>query len=32
MSTDDNKAIVRRFYEEIDRGNIDALDELVHLG
>jgi steroid delta-isomerase-like uncharacterized protein len=29
MSTDENKAIVRRFYEEIDKGNIDALDELV---
>jgi predicted ester cyclase len=29
MSTEDNKALVRRFYEEIDKGNIDALDELV---
>jgi len=29
MSTDDNKALVRRFYEEIDKGNIDAMDELV---
>ncbi len=28
-STDVNKAIVRRFYEEIDKGNIDILDELV---
>lgn len=27
--TDVNKAIVRRFYEEIDKGNIDILDELV---
>lgn len=26
---DDNKALVRRFYEEIDKGNIDILDELV---
>ena len=29
MSTDTNKALVRRFYEEIDKGNVDALDELV---
>ena len=29
METDDNKALVRRFYEEIDAGNIDAMDELV---
>jgi predicted ester cyclase len=28
-SADVNKAIVRRFYEEIDKGNIDILDELV---
>jgi predicted ester cyclase len=27
--TDRNKALVRRFYEEIDRGNIAILDELV---
>src|SRR5437763_2714774 len=26
---DSNKALVRRFYEEIDKGNIDILDELV---
>jgi ketosteroid isomerase-like protein len=26
---EDNKALVRRFYEEIDKGNIDAMDELV---
>ena len=26
---DNNKALVRRFYEEIDKGNIDILDELV---
>ncbi len=24
-----NKALVRRFYEEIDKGNIEILDELV---
>ena len=24
-----NKALVRRFYEEIEKGNIDILDELV---
>ncbi len=24
-----NKALVRRFYEEIDRGNLEAMDELV---
>ena len=29
METDDNKALIRRFYEEIDAGNIDAMDELV---
>ena len=29
MSTEENKALVRRFYEEIDEGNIDAMDELV---
>ena len=28
-STELNKALVRRFYEEIDKGNIDILDELV---
>src|SRR5512135_3720139 len=27
--TEKNKALVRRFYEEIDKGNIDILDELV---
>lgn len=26
---DENKALVRRFYAEIDKGNIDAMDELV---
>ncbi len=29
MGTAENKALVRRFYEEIDQGNIDVLDELV---
>ena len=29
MSTEENKALVRRFYEEIDRGNLVAMDELV---
>jgi predicted ester cyclase len=29
MSTEDNKAIVRRFYREIDAGNLAAMDELV---
>lgn len=29
MSTESNKALVRRFYEEIDKGNLDALDALV---
>jgi len=29
MSIEDNKALVRRFYEEIDKGNIAAMDELV---
>jgi predicted ester cyclase len=28
-SSDHNKAIVRRFYEEIDKGSIAILDELV---
>jgi predicted ester cyclase len=29
MSSETNKALVRRFYEEIDKGNLDAMDELV---
>ena len=29
MSVEENKALVRRFYEEIDKGNIDAMDEMV---
>jgi predicted ester cyclase len=28
-AAEQNKALVRRFYEEIDKGNIDILDELV---
>jgi steroid delta-isomerase-like uncharacterized protein len=27
--TDDNKALVRRFYAEMDQGNLAAMDELV---
>lgn len=29
MSSEENKALVRRFYEEMDKGNIEAMDELV---
>jgi steroid delta-isomerase-like uncharacterized protein len=30
MSTsDENRALIRRFYQEIDKGNIEAMDELV---
>lgn len=29
MSVETNKALVRRFYEAIDRGDLDAMDELV---
>jgi predicted ester cyclase len=29
MSTEQNKQVVRRFYEEIDKGNLNAMDELV---
>ncbi|MFI9203120.1 ester cyclase [Streptomyces sp. NPDC053048] len=29
MSIEENKRLVRRFYQEIDNGNVDALDELV---
>jgi steroid delta-isomerase-like uncharacterized protein len=29
MSTEENKALVRRFYAEIDKGNLEAMDELV---
>jgi predicted ester cyclase len=28
-TTEANKALVRRFYEQIDAGNLDVLDELV---
>ena len=27
--SEENKSLVRRFYAEIDKGNIDAMDELV---
>ena len=29
MTADENKALVRRFYEEIDKGNVDAMDQMV---
>jgi len=29
VSTEANKALVRRFYQEIDKGNLAAMDELV---
>ena len=29
MPAEDNKALIRRFYTEIDQGNLDAIDELV---
>src|SRR6185295_9510188 len=29
MSAESNKALVRRFYQEIDKGNLAAMDELV---
>ncbi|QBD83801.1 ester cyclase [Ktedonosporobacter rubrisoli] len=29
MSAEENKALIRRFFEEIDKGNIEVLDELV---
>ena len=29
MGVEDNKALIRRFYAEIDAGNIDAMDEIV---
>jgi predicted ester cyclase len=32
VSVEENKALVRRFYAEIDAGNIDAMDELVAEG
>jgi predicted SnoaL-like aldol condensation-catalyzing enzyme len=27
--SEENKRLVRRFYEEIDKGNVDVIDELV---
>jgi steroid delta-isomerase-like uncharacterized protein len=32
MSIHENKALIRRFYREIDDGNLDAMDELVAEG
>lgn len=29
MSIEENKRLVRRFYQEIDEGDLDAMDELV---
>jgi predicted ester cyclase len=29
MQTEENKALIQRFYAEMDAGNIDAMDELV---
>jgi len=29
MTPEENKALVRRFYAEIDQGNLDAMDEIV---
>src|SRR3954463_14620738 len=29
MTVEENKALVRRFYAEIDAGNVDVMDELV---
>jgi predicted ester cyclase len=29
MTPEENKVLVRRFYEEIDKGNIEAMDEFV---
>jgi steroid delta-isomerase-like uncharacterized protein len=29
MSSEENKALVRRFFEETSRGNLDVLDELM---
>ena len=29
MTLTENKAVVRRFYEEVHGGNLEALDELV---
>lgn len=32
MSSEENKRLVRRFYEEIDLGNLGAMDELAARG
>src|SRR2546430_6023699 len=32
MGAAENKALIRRFYEEIDKGNLEAMDELVAEG
>ena len=29
MPGEENKVLIRRFYKEIDEGNLDAIDELV---
>jgi predicted ester cyclase len=29
MTPEENKLLVRRFYEEIDKGNLDAMDEFL---
>ena len=29
MSIEENKRLVRRFYDQIDKGNLDVIDELV---
>lgn len=29
MTIEENKRLVRRFFQEIDEGNVDAMDELV---
>ena len=32
MTVEENKALIRRFYAEIDAGNLDTMDELVAEG
>jgi steroid delta-isomerase-like uncharacterized protein len=29
MSIEENKALVRRYFQEMDRGNLDVVDELI---
>ena len=29
MSVEDNKALTRRFYREVNQGNLDVIDELI---